>query len=152
MPSGSKSCALNHSVLIYRKGARGESVSQAGAAWMMAHLGVRVKAGGCGQRIFGEERWEEMKSEKKQGLDLWSWQAQVRGWHFFWEVEKHGGFSTGKSKDRVEFRRISLAAECRVNRQEEERGEAEKSAQRLGRGLAPSPTATFPVSISLHPA
>lgn len=36
----------------------------------MAHLGLRVNAGFCGQNIIGEERVEEMKSEKKQGPDL----------------------------------------------------------------------------------
>lgn len=33
----------------------------------MAHLGVRVNAGFCGQNIIGKERMEEMKSEKNAG-------------------------------------------------------------------------------------
>lgn len=36
----------------------------------MAHLGVRVNAGFCGQNIIGEQRMEETKSEKTQEPDL----------------------------------------------------------------------------------
>lgn len=82
----------------------------------MAHLGVRVNAGFCGQNIIGEERMEEMKSEM-MGPDSWACRPSERSLGISSGSWGKGRIlKMGNHRTELNAGQIFLDAECRINR------------------------------------